>query len=245
MMTLVVGANGGTGRLLVEQLLEADICVRIIVRSTNNLPKHIIEHKNISIVTESILDIPSIKLEEYVSGCNAIVSCLGHNLSFKGLFGAPRNLVTSATEKLCKAAIESKPEFRIKFILMNTTGNANRDINENTPLSQRVVVFILRHLLPPHADNEKASDILRSSVGKKNSSVEWVVVRPDGLINEAKVTDYEEYPSPIRNAIFNSGQTSRINVANFMLKLITDEKSWNNWNGQMPVIYNKLQPSIA
>jgi hypothetical protein len=30
-----------------------------------------------------------------------------------------------------------------------------------------------------------------------------------------------------------------INVGHFMAELITDDELWNQWNGQMPVIYNK------
>jgi hypothetical protein len=194
-------------------------------------------------ITASILEIPPQQLQEIVLGCTSIVSCLGHNLTFKGLFGAPRGLVTSATKKLCDAVRENNAELKTKFILMNTTGNANRNIKEDTPLSQRVVVFLLRYLLPPHVDNENASDVLWQGIGSNNSLIEWVVVRPDGLIDETQVSDYVEYPSPIRNAIFNSGQTSRINVANFMLKLMKDDVLWDQWKGKMPVIYNKPQPS--
>lgn len=68
--------------------------------------------------------------------------------------------------------------------------------------------------------------------------MEWAAVRPDGLINEDRVTEYELYPSPVRSAIFDAGKTSRINVAHFMANLITDESAWQEWKGQMPVIYN-------
>ncbi len=241
MSILVLGATGATGRLLVKQLLEEEFHVRIVVRSTTNLPTSISEHPNIKIIIASVLEIPPQQLQEYVSGCTSVVSCLGHNLTFKGLFGAPRDLVTSATKKVCDAIIKNEANHKTKFILMNTTGNANRDIQEQTPLSQRIVVFILRYLLPPHSDNEKASDILRISIGKNNQYIEWAVVRPDGLIDESNVTDYDEHKSPIRNAIFNSGKTSRINVAHFMFKLIHKQDLWYHWKGQMPVIYNKVQ----
>ena len=74
-----------------------------------------------------------------------------------------------------------------------------------------------------------------------NVPIEWVAVRPDGLINENDVTEYEVYPSPIRSAIFNAGKVSRINVAHFMSALLNDENLWNKWKGQMPVIYSKTE----
>jgi hypothetical protein len=101
------------------------------------------------------------------------------------------------------------------------------------------VIGLLRLLLPPHADNEEAADYLRTEIGRKHPAVEWAAVRPDSLINEDTVTEYELFVSPTRSAIFDAGKTSRINVAHFMADLITDSHSWKKWMGQMPVIYNK------
>ena len=95
-------------------------------------------------------------------------------------------------------------------------------------------------LLPPHVDNEKAADYLRTNIGQSNSFIQWTAVRPDGLTIEEEVTEYKIHPSPIRSAIFDAGKISRINVAHFMASLITDNNLWNTWKGQMPVIYNKL-----
>jgi hypothetical protein len=94
-------------------------------------------------------------------------------------------------------------------------------------------------LLPPHRDNENAADYLRTAVGQNDKSIEWVAVRPDSLIDEDQVTEYNVSPSPTRSAIFAPGSTSRINVAHFIADLITDGTVWDQWKGQMPVIYNK------
>ena len=178
---------------------------------------------------------------QYVKGCNAVASCLGHNMSFKGMYGHPRRLVTDAVRRLCGAIKENKPETPVKFVLMNTTGNSNRDLSEQITFGQKCVIWLLRLLLPPHVDNEKAADYLRTKIGQNNSEIEWAAVRPDNLINEDEVTEYEEYPSPIRSAIFDVGATSRINVGHFMTKLITDHDTWIKWKGQMPVIYNMVK----
>jgi hypothetical protein len=108
---------------------------------------------------------------------------------------------------------------------------------------QKCVIGLLRLLLPPHLDNEKAADYLRTKVGQNNQFIEWVAVRPDGLVDENEVSDYEIHPSPTRSAIFNAGKISRINVGHFMASLISDEHLWNKWKGQMPVIYNKSTPA--
>ena len=98
---------------------------------------------------------------------------------------------------------------------------------------------LIRLLVPPQLDNERAADYLRVKIGQNNGTIEWAAVRPDNLIDDSEVTEYEVYSSPIRSAIFDAGVTSRINVGNFMADLITDDDIWDKWRGQMPVIYNK------
>ena len=239
MTTLVVGASGATGRLLVKQLLDHGEHVKIIVRSVDNLPRVVSNHENLSIVQANILDLSDADMTQHVKGCNAIASCLGHNMSFYGIYGHPRRLVRNAARRLCRAVKENNPETPVKFVLMNTTGNSNRDLAEQISLGQTCVIWLLRLLLPPHIDNEAAADYLRTEIGQNNADIEWAVVRPDNLTHEGEVSEYEIYPSPMRSAIFDAGTTSRINVAHFMEKLIIDNETWTKWKGQMPVIYNK------
>ena len=221
MTTLVVGASGATGRLLVEQLLNRGQNVKAIVRSPDRLPEAFKNHDSLSVVRASFLDLSDAEMAEHVDGCDAVASCLGHNVSLRGMYGHPRGLVSDATRRVCNAIKANKSEVPTKLVLMNTAGNSNRDLNEQISFAQKCVIGLIRLLLPPHVDNEKAA------------------VRPDNLINETEVTEYEVHPSPIRSAIFDAGLTSRINVGHFMADLIADDETWNRWKGQMPVIYNK------
>jgi hypothetical protein len=122
---------------------------------------------------------------------------------------------------------------------MNTVGNRNRGLDEKPPTIQRAAVALLRATLPPQRDNEDAAEYLRTGISDDDRYVEWVAVRPDSLLDESNVTDYVVHPSPTRNVITNAGKTSRINVAEFMAELITDDDLWNDWRGQMPAVYNK------
>lgn len=239
MNILVVGASGATGRLLVKHLLERDQGVNVIVRSPEKLPQSIRDHHNLSVIKASLLDLTDAELVQQVKGCDAVASCLGHNLTIKGIYGHPRRLVTEATRRLCEAIKANHPERPTKFVLMNTTGNRNRDLNEPISFAQKGVIGLLRLLLPPHVDNEQAADYLRGKIGQNDGLIEWAVVRPDSLIDVDEVTDYELHPSPTRSAIFDPGKTSRINVGHFMAELITRNDVWQQWQGQMPVIYNK------
>jgi nucleoside-diphosphate-sugar epimerase len=239
MKVLVVGATGATGKHLVNQLLHKKNKVKIVVRSRNNLPEAWELDSNLEIYTAAILELSEKELMSLSADCDAIVSCLGHNVSFKGIYGNPRRLVTDATKQLCKAILIHQPERPVKYILMNSSGNSNRDLNEHISFAQKCVIALLRLLLPPHVDNEKAADFLRADIGQNNRYIEWVAVRPDALIHDDQVTEYDIYSSPIRSAIFNAGKISRINVAHFMSELINNNNLWSKWKGQMPVIYSK------
>ncbi|WP_372754998.1 NAD(P)-dependent oxidoreductase [Mariniflexile sp.] len=239
MSVLVVGASGATGSQLVNHLLTQKHKVKVIVRSPEKLPKSWKTNDNLQIISANILDLSDKEMHDIVQDCQAVASCLGHNLTWKGVYGHPRKLVTDATRRLCNAIKSNNPQTPIKFVLMNTTGNSNRDLNEPISFAQKCVIAMLRLILPPHVDNEKAADYLRTEIGQNNNFIEWVAVRPDGLINEEKVTSYEIHVSPTRSAIFNAGKVSRTNVGHFMAKLISDDKLWAQWKGQMPVIYSK------
>lgn len=238
MTTLVVGATGATGRLLVKQLLEEGVKVRVIVRYPEKLDETIKNNDGLSIIKASISELSVNELAKHVSGCSAVASCLGHTLSFKGVYGKPRKLVTDAVRKLSEAVKSTNSDRKTKFVLMNTTGNRNIELNEKISFGEHLVIGIVRILIPPHSDNEQAAEYLHVQIGQDHEKIEWSVVRPDSLINEEIVTDYSIHPSPIRSAIFDSGKTSRINVANFMSELIINETVWNEWKGRMPVVYN-------
>lgn len=239
MTVLVVGASGATGRKLVEQLLIQKHKVKVIVRSPEKLPDSWKTNENLQIISASVLELSDEDMRNIVCDCHAIASCLGHNLTLKGVYGQPRRLVTDATRRLCNAVISNNLQRPTKFVLMNTSGNRNRDLVEPISLAQKCVIGLLRVLLPPHVDNEKAAEYLRTQIGQNNTAIEWVAVRPDDLINEDNVTNYEIHQSPTRSAIFNAGKVSRINVGHFMANLINDDALWNKWKGQMPVIYSQ------
>lgn len=238
MAILVVGATGATGRLLVEELVGRGQYVKVVVRSPEKLPETLKNHELISVHHANHLDLSDDEMTQHVSDCTAIASCLGHNLGLKGIYGPPHRLVADTTRRLCRAVRSARPGYPVKFVLMNAAGVRNRNIEEPISLGQRCAIGLLRLLLPPHKDNEKAADYLRINVGENDSAISWVAVRPDSLVDEESVTAYEVHRSPTRSAIFDAGTTSRINVAHFMADLITRDATWRNWEGEMPVIYN-------
>lgn len=239
MKTLVVGASGATGRLLVDSLVKNGQEVKVMVRPSSGIPDSWKRENKISIIHAHINELSIKEMAGYTKDCQAVACCLGHNMNLKGLFGKPKRLVADAIQLLCRA-IQKDPYTRpVKLVLMNTAGNRNRDLKESVSIPDKIVIGLIRALLPPHSDNEAAADYLRVKIGQKNPLIEWVVLRPDSLIDLPAPSPYGLYPSPTRSAIFNPGKTSRINVANAMMRLITEHDSWLKWKGRMPVIYNE------
>eukprot|EP00760_Papus_ankaliazontas_P017053 PhM_4_TR17012/c0_g1_i1/m.96668 len=250
---LVVGATGATGRHLVRFLLDAGCHVTIIVRDPTKLPTIITSSESYSsasctIIQGSLLGFSDAALRSYVAGCGIVASCLGHNMTLKGMCGHPRKLCTDATRRLCYAMIDVAPATSssatpsARFVLMNTSGN--KIFPEVVSRAHAAAVCLLRCLVPPHVDNERATDVLVNDskivAAVAAGSIEWVVVRPDGLIDEPNASEYVVHASPTRDCLFNSGKTSRVNVAHFMAALAMDSSSlWLAWKGRMPVIYNK------
>ena len=105
---LLVGGTGRTGRRVLEQLLSRGAHVRAIVRSAEKLRAGVAERPGLSVVEADLLALSDEELLRHVRGCDAVVSCLGHTLGLRGIFGPPRSLVTQATTRLCRA-IQASP----------------------------------------------------------------------------------------------------------------------------------------
>ena len=235
---LIAGATGKTGHRVVQQALALGHKVRVIVRSKAKLPADVLEHPQLTVIEASILELEQDQMSAAVKDCDAVISCLGHVMSFEGLFGDPRKLCTDATRRLCKAIEVNRPTKSVKFILMNTVGVANPELGEKRTWLERSVLTLLRWFLPPHSDNETAAEHLYSQVGQNNEFIEWCSVRPDAL-TEAEVSSYDINESPV-TGIFSGRPTARANVAHFMTCLVDDKELWAKWRFRMPVIMNTV-----
>lgn len=247
--TLVLGASGNTGRRLVEQLLAQQHNVKAIVRSkerfheiippptTTTSTTTIGQPNNLEVIEGNLLDMDDSMLQDTIRECDAVVSCLGHNMTFKGMCGKPRKLVTDSLKKAVKAIQDLQPSKPVKVILMSSNGVNNPNGQDNLrPWGERAVLCLIRALVPPHVDNEEAAAYLSKDIGKDDTNIEWVAVRPDDLI-EGDVSDYEVLKIP-NAGLFGAGQTTRANVGHFMSDLILNDDTWNKWIYEMPVPSN-------
>lgn len=235
MKVLVLGASGATGRLLVVRLVELGHRVKAVVRETAAFPEGSLENGMVETVRGNVDSISVEEMARLLADCDAAASCLGHTINLRGLFGKPRRLVRDAVAKIAEASRKSgRP---IRFALMSTTAYTDSRRGEPVRAADEIVSWLLRYLLPPHADNLAAADYLVDSA--RVPSFGWVAVRPDSLVDEDEASHFEATPWKKRSPVFDPGTTSRINVARFMADLLTDEDAWAEWKFGMPVIYDR------
>jgi hypothetical protein len=241
---LLVGGTGRTGRCALRQLLGRGINVRAIVRSTGRLPPDVAESPNLRVIEASLPSLSDEELRRHLGGSDAVVSCLGHSLSLRGLFGPPRDLVTRTTARLCRGIEALQPAVPVKFILMSSVSvHRPRGLDTRRGPLERAFLWMLCGVLPPAKDNQRAADFLLETIGPNNAHVQWAVVRPDSLL-EGEVSEYALHEGLV-NGLFAPGSTSMANVAHFMCELVTNPKTWADWKSKLPVIVDAAASSAT
>jgi hypothetical protein len=220
-----------------QQLLDRGVRVRAIVRSGGKLPPDVAGNSNLTVIEASLLSLPDEELQRHLRGCDAVISCLGHVLSLKGVFGPPRDLVTRATTRLCRGVEALQPASPVKFILMSSVSvNRPGGLDTRRGFVERALLRMLCGVVPPAKDNQRAADFLLEKIGPSNAFVQWAIVRPDSLM-EGEVSKYALHEGLV-NSLFAPGKTNMANVAHFMCELVTTPKTWADWKGKLPVITN-------
>lgn len=232
---LLVGGTGRTGRCVLRQFLQRGVAVRAIVRSAQRLPEDLAAHPALTVVEADLLSLGDEDLLRHVAGCDAVVSCLGHTISLEGVFGPPHDLVTRAVERLCRAIEASRPDEPVRFILMSSVSvNHPAGLDTRRGALEKALLRVLRALVPPARDNQRAADTLHGRIGTGSPFVRWVAVRPDTLV-EGDVSGYSVHGTLV-SSLFKPDHTSMANVAHFMCELATREDTWEEWAGKLPVI---------
>mmetsp|Transcript_10538 Transcript_10538/g.25444 ORF Transcript_10538/g.25444 Transcript_10538/m.25444 type:complete len:248 (+) Transcript_10538:42-785(+) len=229
---LVVGATGATGKHVVQMLLDQNHHVTAIVRSKESMLRKLKKNDEnygdrLEIHQASILKMSHLDLMLLTKGCDFVVSCLGHNMTFKGMFLKDRKLVTQATTKLTRAMPST-----CKFILMGSEGVKFPGVDPKRVFAERSILFLLRYLVPPHADNEGAAAYLL----KANKSFHWTIMRPAALVDEEKANGEYKISDKADTPLFGDQTVSRNNVAHFMVKLMTQSGIYDQHLHKMPVI---------
>lgn len=234
---LLLGATGRTGGRALTQLLDAGAKVRVIVRSAARLAAGTADNPNLTVIEADLLSLGDDDLQRHVRGCDAVISCLGHVITLKGVFGSPRDLVTRATTRLCRAIQAVRPATPIRFVLMSSVSVMRPgSLDTIRTAFEKAFLWTLCRLLPPAKDNQSAADFLIREIGVADPWVQWAAVRPDTLL-DGEVTEYALHEGLVC-ALFKPASTNMANVAHFMCALATDSRMWDEWKGKLPVIIN-------
>ena len=132
-----------------------------------------------------------------------MISCLGHTISAQGVFGQPRDLVTRSVERACRAARDLRPAQPVKLVLMSTV-SVNSATEVRTPRrgrsSGRPSWTCCAAWCPYGAGQPPAADFLADVIGPADPHLQWVVVRPDTLL-DGDITSYHLHEGLVRQPL--------------------------------------------
>jgi hypothetical protein len=70
-----------------------------------------------------------------------------------------------------------------KFILMSSVSVSHPGgFDRRRGMFEKALVWILRGVVPPANDNQRAADFFLDNIGTSNPFMQWAVVRPDTLL---------------------------------------------------------------
>ena len=203
MKLVVFGASGKTGILLVYQALNQGHTVTAFARQSSKVT---IQHKNLNVIQGDVLE-PE-KVREAVEGQDAVLCALGCDKN------KPNTMLSEGTRNILEA-MELKGVRR--FICMSSAGVLGNDAG-----------FWFGKIFMPLFLNHVFADKRRQVKVIEGSNTDWVIVRPSGLTDAPRTNTYKIAPGvPVSHSI------PRADVADFMLKLMTDKK------------YDKTMPAIS
>ncbi|GAC1465557.1 MAG: SDR family oxidoreductase [Ktedonobacteraceae bacterium] len=203
----VFGASGRTGRPLVQQALEAGYDVVAFVRDPAKLP---LQHERLTIVQGDVT--MPVDVEAAVKGSNVVLSTLGQ------VKDSQKDLQTIAIKNIVMAM----EKYGVKR-LISLTG-AGVDAPEDQPkLINHIIKLALKTL---------SGAVLKDALGHveviKRSKLDWVIVRGPMLTEGPRTNAYRVGWVGVNT----SARISRADLADFMLKQITD----NTYLRQLPMV---------
>ena len=199
MKLLIIGATGGTGRALVEQALAQGHVVTAFARKPLKITT---SHDRLTVAKGNVLDYNS--LDQAVHGKDAVLSALGH----KRLF-IKTTILSEGTRNIIKAM----QIHHVKRLICETSlGIGESRWRMGLYYTLFVIPFITFFYF---RDKERQERYI------KQSSLDWIIVRPGQLTNGRKRGTYRHGLNI--GSILLTVRISRADVADFMLKQLTDD----------------------
>jgi putative NADH-flavin reductase len=196
MKVLIFGSTGSIGRQLVEQALAQGHVVTAFARDPAKLD---LNHVNLKVVQGDVLDFASV--EKAVQGQEAVLCAIGA--------GRQGTIRSEGTRHIVRTM--EKVGVR-RFICQTTLGVGDSRGNLNFFWKYIMFGLILRDAF---ADHEKQETYV------KQSRLDWIIVRPGAFTNGERTGIYRHGFPATEEAL--KLKISRADVADFMLKQLTDD----------------------
>ncbi len=216
MKILIIGATGGTGRLIVEEALKQGYDLNVLVRDKNKMPFNSKSIKVYQGTSASRTD-----LAAAMQGCDLIISALGIARASDAPWSkliTPKKFITESM----KNVIAEAGQQNLKRLITISAWGAGE--------TKKEIPFWLRWLInhtnlgPVYAEHESQEKLLA------NSNLNWTAVRPVALNDSKKIKtlkmSFNNTPKP-------SLYISRQSVAKFMVDIVKSDK------------YDRRSPTIS
>ena len=199
MKLLIFGSTGGTGRELLKQSLAQGHGVTAFARNPAKLDD--IQHSGLRVVRGDVLD-PTL-VEAAIAGQEAVLATIGAGAKYTTLREDGTRNIVAAMEKLGVR----------RLVCQSSLGVG--DSRANLPIFTKYIIvsIFLRHAF---ADHERQEAVV------KQSALDWTVVRPPHLTNGPRTGAYRHGFTTTETQI--KLKISRADVADFMLKQLTDNR---------------------
>jgi len=200
MQLVIFGATGTVGRQVVQQALEQGHTVTAFARSFD---KFDIQHSELRLAPGDVLDASAV--EQAIQGKDAVICVLG----------AGKKLNSTIRSEGTRQIIQAMKKVGLRrLICLSTLGAGESWSNLDFYWKYVMFGFILRQVF---ADHERQEALVR------HSNLDWTLVRPGALTDGPRTGEYRHsFPSSDRTITL---QISRADVADFILKQLSDQSS--------------------
>lgn len=195
---IVFGANGKTGRLVVQKTLEDGHEVTAFVRDPATLT---IQHDNLHIMKGQATDKRAVS--DAIKGKELVISCLGSDKGLKK---------TTVLHEMTSNIVAAMTEHHVARIIYMASAGID---NEIPGIIGKITTMLLGNVLKDH--HNAVAEI-------KKHSLTYTIVRPLSLTDNPYTGKYRE----AKTGIPEKGRSiSRADVADFIIRAITDEQYLN------------------
>ena len=198
MKLIVFGASGRTGHEIVQQALAQQHTVTAFVRDPDSFE---IKHDHLKVIRGDITAYQDV--EKAISGHDAVLSALGPRTLIKRI-----PALVSGIQNIVRAMENTGVR---RMVYESALGVGDSEADQNLVFRYFILPVLLGRDYADHAANEQTI---------RTSTLDWVIVRPARLVDGPRTGKYKV--SLRLSATFPFGRVIRADVAEFMLRQLTD-----------------------